>query len=260
MIPKIIHQVYWDFYGDNKEIPEVWKDYHLTWKQKFPEPEYEHLLWDLEKSTNLIKEHYPQFLETFKGYPKHIQRADSVRYFILQKYGGIYADLDCEVRVNFYDKLDAEKINIVQSCYYDDRLMNCLMASPEGVELWKKVFIQLKEKSVILSTLESTGPRLISSSFDPKDINILDYDNFNPLKERAPIYGMIENMFFTSLDSEKSKNWENAYVVHHGTESWRDEEIKTNISHNWIYFVLIGIIILFSLYLFYNKKWPRLSS
>jgi mannosyltransferase OCH1-like enzyme len=44
MIPKIIHQIYWDFYGNDKEIPKKWKNYHNTWKKKFPEPEYKHFL------------------------------------------------------------------------------------------------------------------------------------------------------------------------------------------------------------------------
>jgi hypothetical protein len=41
-----------------------------------------------------IATHYPWFLETFEGYKYPIQRADSIRYFVLYHYGGIYIDLD----------------------------------------------------------------------------------------------------------------------------------------------------------------------
>ena len=38
-IPKIIHQIYWDFSEQNKPIPEKWKKFHQSWKDNFPEPE-----------------------------------------------------------------------------------------------------------------------------------------------------------------------------------------------------------------------------
>jgi inositol phosphorylceramide mannosyltransferase catalytic subunit len=37
---------------------------------------------------------YPWFLETYDSYLYAIQRADSLRYFLLAHYGGIYLDLD----------------------------------------------------------------------------------------------------------------------------------------------------------------------
>jgi mannosyltransferase OCH1-like enzyme len=37
---------------------------------------------------------YPWFLETWDNYRFPIQRADSIRYFILAHHGGIYVDLD----------------------------------------------------------------------------------------------------------------------------------------------------------------------
>jgi mannosyltransferase OCH1-like enzyme len=43
---------------------------------------------------SFIATHYPWFLATFEGYTYPIQRADSIRYFVLYHYGGIYIDLD----------------------------------------------------------------------------------------------------------------------------------------------------------------------
>jgi mannosyltransferase OCH1-like enzyme len=51
-------------------------------------------LWTNEKSREFIAAEYPWFLETFDGYKYPIQRADSIRYFVLAYYGGIYIDLD----------------------------------------------------------------------------------------------------------------------------------------------------------------------
>ena len=45
-------------------------------------------------SRKFIATEYPWFLDTFDSYPFPIQRADSIRYFVLAHYGGIYIDLD----------------------------------------------------------------------------------------------------------------------------------------------------------------------
>jgi mannosyltransferase OCH1-like enzyme len=45
-------------------------------------------------SRDFIAKEYPWFLSTYDGYAFPIQRVDTVRYFILRHYGGIYLDLD----------------------------------------------------------------------------------------------------------------------------------------------------------------------
>ena len=51
-------------------------------------------LWTNEKAREFIAHEYPWFLDTFDGYKFPIQRADSIRYFVLAHYGGTYIDLD----------------------------------------------------------------------------------------------------------------------------------------------------------------------
>ncbi|KAL4786496.1 nucleotide-diphospho-sugar transferase [Aspergillus varians] len=87
IIPKIIHQTY-----KNETIPEVWVDAQQSCIDLHPD--YEYILWTDEKSRSFIAAEYPWFLETFDGYEYPIQRADSIRYFVLAHYGGTYIDLD----------------------------------------------------------------------------------------------------------------------------------------------------------------------
>ncbi|KAJ5831762.1 hypothetical protein N7474_000073 [Penicillium riverlandense] len=87
IIPKIIHQTY-----KSETIPEVWVDAQQSCIDLHPD--YEYILWTNEKSRDFIAAEYPQFLETFDGYKYPIQRADSIRYFVLTHYGGTYIDLD----------------------------------------------------------------------------------------------------------------------------------------------------------------------
>ncbi|KAG4034215.1 hypothetical protein MFRU_003g01880 [Monilinia fructicola] len=87
LIPKIIHQTY-----INSSIPERWKKGHQSCVDLHDD--YEYKLWTDEASRAFIAAEYPWFLDTFDSYPFPIQRADSIRYFVLAHYGGIYIDLD----------------------------------------------------------------------------------------------------------------------------------------------------------------------
>lgn len=95
LIPKIIHQTY-----INESIPARWLPAHQSCLDLHPD--YEYMLWTDEKSLDFIEKEYPWFAPTFKSYPYGIQRADSIRYFILAHYGGVYIDLDdgCKRRLD----------------------------------------------------------------------------------------------------------------------------------------------------------------
>lgn len=112
VIPKIIHQTY-----INESIPAQWVEPQQSCINLHPDYEYMVVtplsyvssilfqangsqLWTNEKSREFIATEYPWFLETYDGYPYPIQRADSIRYFVLAYYGGTYIDLD-DVRNTF---------------------------------------------------------------------------------------------------------------------------------------------------------------
>jgi mannosyltransferase OCH1-like enzyme len=54
------------------------------------------MLWTDEENRRLIATNYSWFLPTYDAYPHGIQRADAVRYFILHRFGGVYADMDVQ--------------------------------------------------------------------------------------------------------------------------------------------------------------------
>lgn len=95
LIPKIIHQTY-----VNESIPTRW----LAAQQSCLDlhQDYEYMLWTDDKSLDFIEKEYPWFAPTFKSYAHGIQRADSIRYFVLAHYGGVYIDLDdgCKRRLD----------------------------------------------------------------------------------------------------------------------------------------------------------------
>jgi mannosyltransferase OCH1-like enzyme len=89
-IPKVVHQVY-NMWSDGP-IPHDWEMDRKSCMDLNPDYKFE--LWDKDSARELIATKYAWFLETFDNYRYPIQRADSIRYFILLEYGGIYLDMD----------------------------------------------------------------------------------------------------------------------------------------------------------------------
>ena len=56
------------------------------------------MLWTDATSREFIKTNYPAHLHMYDSYKYPIQRADSIRYFVLHHFGGIYMDLDIGCR------------------------------------------------------------------------------------------------------------------------------------------------------------------
>ena len=99
MIPKLIHQIYWDFWGHNNPPPVEWHKFSKTWKRSFPDWKY--ILWNKTDCYNLVKNHYPWFLNKYQSYKIPVQKVDVIRLLILHHRGGMYVDMDYECCRNF---------------------------------------------------------------------------------------------------------------------------------------------------------------
>ena len=86
-IPKIIHQIWM---GD-KPSPK----FMTKWKEL--NPDYEYVLWDEERIKNFKLKNLTLY-KSFegKGRQEFRGKSDVVRVEILQRYGGIYIDADCD--------------------------------------------------------------------------------------------------------------------------------------------------------------------
>ncbi|KAH9215882.1 nucleotide-diphospho-sugar transferase [Leptodontidium sp. 2 PMI_412] len=90
-IPRIIHQTY-----KTTEIPSEWLSSHNSCKER--NPTFTHKFWTDESARKFIAEHFSWFLPSYDSYPYPIERVDSIRYFLLWHYGGVYIDLDVSCR------------------------------------------------------------------------------------------------------------------------------------------------------------------
>jgi mannosyltransferase OCH1-like enzyme len=90
-IPKIIHQIW---LGEG--FPTEYKIFQDNWKKQHPD--WRFIFWTEQK----LKEKFPNFLYNQKLFNEahenenFAKMADIARYEILYKFGGLYADCDCD--------------------------------------------------------------------------------------------------------------------------------------------------------------------
>lgn len=211
-IPKIIHQT---APSDESKWPPTWKLCQKTWKEKFPNWEYR--FWNDDDLENLIKEDYSWFYPTYKGYDQQIKKVDAARYFMLHKYGGMYADMDYECINNFEHLLPVDKVSIAESPYKHETHQNALMVSPKGHPFWERVFDILDEKKNENDVVHATGPRIIEKSVRElsHQVNTLSNDLFAPV--HTEVFKRAEYEKYTELPLVENKD---IFARHLGTGVW----------------------------------------
>jgi len=227
-VPKIIHQQWKD-----ERIPNKFMKWRTKWLTLYPEPEYKYMLWTDTNGRELIQKHYPWFLETYDAYEHNINKADATRYFVLHHYGGIYADLDYEPMINFYEYLPKNQVGVVESPYYwNEQTQNCLMSSPQGDPFWLDLFFILFKNAKKEEVLEATGPILLDQAreYSMHPSYVLPCENF----QRVPLGEYDQTLWTTVYDREIMfrlkpiskncgvyKNDQCHFGKHHNTVSYR---------------------------------------
>ena len=229
VLPKIIHQQW-----KTDKVPEgVFTKWHLKFKDLFPEPEFKHVLWTDATARELIAKEFPFFLKTYDSYEFGIQRADAARYFILYRYGGLYADLDYEPLTNFWQHLPTDRVGFVESPYlFNEKTQNSLMSSPIGDPFWNMTFELLMERSK-MPVLLATGPMFLDVLIKKatETFHVLPCENFQRLPfsvaaddDHSPFLSKLHREIFGRLmpmkycgDYHKA---ECQYGKHHNTVSY----------------------------------------
>jgi mannosyltransferase OCH1-like enzyme len=207
-IPKIIHQT---APSDTSKWNPVWFDCQESWKSLHPDFEYR--MWTDEDLDEFMKTEYPDFYErVFSKYDVKIKKIDSARYFILYKYGGVYADMDYKCQHRFFESLPNGRVSIARSKVdFDGGFQNALMISPKGHPFWEDVFVLLEERKDEPDVILCTGPRIISDCAKTKRIHGLSTTMYNP--------------YFNHWE-DSSDNYPDAKTIHMHTYSWSEEDKK----------------------------------
>jgi mannosyltransferase OCH1-like enzyme len=81
MIPKLIHQIYFNLH--NKEIEDIPLFKKSSDKIQELHPDYKYILWTEKECDELVKEKLPQYYKFYKSMRYDIQRIDYMRFVIL---------------------------------------------------------------------------------------------------------------------------------------------------------------------------------
>ena len=167
--PRILHHIY--FGGSKANLPELSTPYAskrcIRYSSKF-----QHIQWDNDKITTLIRDHYSWFLHVYESYKRPIQKIDAARYFILHKYGGIYMDMDVTCRWKIQSLYNAilsaqPKTQVVLPSTKPFGYTNDILIARPGSEFFHHMISELESANrwyvlPYLTVMLSTGPMFLT--------------------------------------------------------------------------------------------------
>tara|TARA_R100000654_G_C2665295_1_gene125299 strand:+ start:494 stop:1126 length:633 start_codon:yes stop_codon:yes gene_type:complete len=135
---KIIHQIFLDVglkplkdRHDYLNNIKLLKENNKDWK---------HILWDDNTLNNFVETNYPQYLEYWNSFPHPFYKIDYARYLLLQKYGGIYIDLDEENIQSFDSKILNSKV--ITGVWFDKKKNKINLNNNNTIAINDKVLSQ----------------------------------------------------------------------------------------------------------------------
>ncbi len=227
MIPKIIHQVY--FEKEMSKMPKLWKRYRKLIIKIHPK--WKHVLWNKENTVQFLSEHYPQWNDFITHIPILVIQADIMRYILLQHFGGWYFDLDCEP-LKAIDEFNTHQIllPLEHSINYGNaytQIGTAVLASEPQHPFWKKVLqVIWKKKNRILSLTKAQQENIISLT-GPKFVNTI----FNSLQKNEQLQYTLcrrENFHLpislplTHKEFLQIKKNPLVFSIHHSHGTWRN--------------------------------------
>lgn len=249
---RIIHQIWFGNIPNRHQAKkdfEKLRKYRDSWLLK--NPTWGYMCWNLENCLSLVKTHFPEHLEMYKKYPYQIQRCDTIRYMILYRYGGLYADMDYYCNRPFDEALSVytndiyfvETPNKVLNSR-ETHISNSLMFSKPGHLFWKKIFIELELHKKVpyyysrhMAIMFTTGPGILNRVYNKHKykyrLDFFPYKLFHP--------------FGLSDDILSINNKPDVYAMHIGKGSWESKDSKIFIffykEYKIILFVLLTLIV-----------------
>tara|TARA_R110000744_G_scaffold303743_1_gene412335 strand:+ start:30 stop:752 length:723 start_codon:yes stop_codon:yes gene_type:complete len=201
MIPKIIHQIYFDFH--NKKIEEI--PLFNTSSKRIQEfnPDYEYKLWSEKECEDVVKENLPQHYDFYKSMKFKIQQIDYMRFVLLYVYGGIYIDLDL-IPIRKLDSTLNQKFfsyslrDLIPG--HHEFVQNDFMGSIKNFKLWEIIFAACEinyHKKLAMEVYEVRKGRFVLHTTGPSFFSKI-------LKKVLPNYNPQLYYVFTKW---KNNNW-----------------------------------------------------
>ena len=257
MIPRHIHQIWMQ---GKLSIPSKYKHAQQSWQ--ILHPSYTVTVWDEHDLEKLTLNTYWQ--ELIQKCTTLIQRADIYRCAVLERFGGVYVDMDMQALKSLeplLNELDTAKQDIAvgQTSFFGTPLHSLLAlnnawisARPQST-FWKtfyypSVLLSLHQHTLLdmvsplHAVLKTAGPGAWTSL--SSHLKVLPQEYFYSLKK-------VKKSHLTTEDIEMLKPLSYAYHMQEGDwlTSWENVVIHCFIGNNWKYtLVVLLILVMYRLY------------
>jgi len=205
-IPRTIHHIWIQGYVN---IPD--KLLENLKSIKFSNPYFHFEFWDEPRIIMLLQKYYPSILKIYKNVHKYngsvsvmASKSDIARYTILSVYGGLYMDMDFEVKVPLeylWFKYERNEFIIGDNRYpildyiytsykpkYCAGFFGCIPNHPIWKCVWKKI-LKAQNRNIIDYALDMCLQKYNSKSvviIDPKDVSTHTSCVANQAKIKSP--------------------------------------------------------------------------
>lgn len=219
-------------------MPEPLASYAARWRELHPDFEYR--LWTDADNDAFVRREFPQHHRLYRSFSREIYRADMARCLYLQRYGGVYADLDVEplrplaefLAAHGDCVLGAEPVSHAKK-RRGKRLMACnaVMASVPGHPFWQRMLEEIEQRAAAPGgePVGVTGPIALDAAFErygtELGVSISEPDAFFPLPDldaqSLPLHPQARRHFQRMRELKLYPS--TTFGVHHWAHTWIPE-------------------------------------
>ena len=226
-IPRVIHQTW-----KTPHVPARVRAWQRTWWDR--NPGYSYRLWTDDAIAAFVADEFPDLVPLFQGYREPIARVDLGRYLILQRLGGVYADLDCECLrpidslvhgqqfVIGVEPAEHERLEKAVTRSLRDILCPSFIASVPGHPFWAHVIAHIVAARDAPDVLDATGPFLLTrahrSYTAAAPVTVVPAERLYPLSKTDCWTGRSFDLSFWEAATRQ------ADMVHYWEGSWFQRE------------------------------------
>ena len=197
-IPRIIHRIWLGgepLRDDSQQYGETWRNHHPGWEIR---------LW--------TEDDLPAFglTDALKRGRHQAERADVLRYELLERFGGVYVDIDFECLRSLEPLLD--EVEVFAALLMPERVSNGMLGAVPGHPLFERASREAALRIGVGTIPSATGPPFFAQLLkDFPEVTLFSPEKFFP-------YLWTEN-------HRAHEHFPEAYAVHRwfgdGAKSWR---------------------------------------
>jgi mannosyltransferase OCH1-like enzyme len=241
-VPKLLHQIWMQ---GKDAVPARYTEARATWQDVHPDWTFR--VWDEADLMELAKG--TRWEAAVSMCRRLIQRADVLRCVVLERFGGVYADMDMYALKTLNSFLSEERIQVGETTFQGIPLISKIMSVNNGIifcppnhPFWSKSFLPallrrlhtntfLDDVSPAWNTIRTTGPGLWSSFLHNKDVLCHPTRFFYAL-------GIGKQQTTGKLTPSDLQAMEGSFTYHMQDSAWLDSWewvlIKMFIHKNWM--------------------------